>query len=799
MRVSRVLAPVLALGLAATVIPSAGAAPGYPVQRDTYGVDANGLPALPESTVLATDGSGQVVVGGASDLFRMTTSGQLVQHTTPPTGVTSYATDPARNEAYSSYAGSNVVQVTRPDGTPLASDDLADLTGGSVPMHPVGLADDPSSPYWSQQVLGTPSGQPVVYALGPDLTPSSTRTVVDVIDPTVTSQAYPEQEILASFSVRSATQIVVAPDHSLYLADASAPVLDHYTQQGVFVGSVSLHDAAGATGLSSFSIDGAGTVFLPQPANHRIVEDSLDGAYLGTFGDQIDGSDPQQPGGFYGPTMTAADCRGVLWVLDTDSTAHKSRLVSFDGVAAPTGRCVTRPAVTNPVPLPHGGYTVATDRVGNVFVAEYGVIQKLDRTGHVLATWGNPRAAYTGSTTSPQAFGFPVGLAVTPGGDVLVTSSRFCAAWTTTGFCSAFTPYPSATDNPPQPRIVEFHSTGTWVRTLTKAPNGTAWRFLGPLAVRSDGHIFVTDNSDATAGISGVKPHTVQEYTSTWTSVRDLAVNPISTTATTTLSVRSLTFDASGDLLAGAQQTRADPASTTTPAQPITDYTGFEHLYDTRVLRWTSAGAPLSSFAGPSAAPGNASPPGAENTGDDSVVGLTVLHDGSQLWSVVQPNLYPHTGTGGLLQVTATGTVLGMYRDGFLGNDDAARTALDCGGDLVLLVNAGIRRMHVTTPTSCVWKPTAITGAVIARGTTALKVRGYCNPAAQVTRMRILYGATSAHGKYTAWITLPSDNVQLYRDITFSGLLALHTYHYAVQVTNASGTVTGADKLATTA
>jgi hypothetical protein len=295
---------------------------------------------------------------------------------------------------------------------------------------------------------------------------------------------------------------------------------------------------------------------------------------------------------------------------------------------------------------------------------------------------------------------------------------------------------------------VEFRSTGTWVRTITKAPNGTAWRFLGPLLVKPNGNILVTENAASTGSIVGVLPHTIQEYSPSWAAVHVEPIPAITTAPVNSLSVRSLALDAAGDLLAGAQQDRANPSSPTT------------QLF---------------------------------------VFGLAVLRDGSQVWSTIQSNLYPHLGTAALLKVSSSGQIIGALRDGLFAVGDGAQITLDCGGDLVLLLSMGLERMHVTTPVSCLWKPTAITGAVIARSATGLKVRGYSNPSAQVTRMRILYGPTAAHGKYTAWITLPSDNAQLYRDIAFGGLLTKHAYHYAVQVTNASGTVTGADKVATTA
>jgi hypothetical protein len=81
---------------------------------------------------------------------------------------------------------------------------------------------------------------------------------------------------------------------------------------------------------------------------------------------------------------------------------------------------------------------------------------------------------------------------------------------------------------------------------------------------------------------------------------------------------------------------------------------------------------------------------------------------------------------------------------------------------------------------------------------TSVTVTAASNPSAQVTKMRVLYGPTTRYGKSTVWLTLPSDNVVQTRAFLLGGLLSAHTYHYRVQVQNASGTVSGADRTART-
>jgi hypothetical protein len=120
---------------------------------------------------------------------------------------------------------------------------------------------------------------------------------------------------------------------------------------------------------------------------------------------------------------------------------------------------------------------------------------------------------------------------------------------------------------------------------------------------------------------------------------------------------------------------------------------------------------------------------------------------------------------------------------------------VDCAGRLVFAndVTGQVVRLSTST-TVCRWLPTAVTGTVTARTTTRLTVSATANPSAQVTKVRVQYGASTAYGKVTAWLTLPSDNVGLARSFALTGLVHAHTYHYRVQVTNASGTAYGADR-----
>jgi hypothetical protein len=239
--------------------------------------------------------------------------------------------------------------------------------------------------------------------------------------------------------------------------------------------------------------------------------------------------------------------------------------------------------------------------------------------------------------------------------------------------------------------------------------------------------------------------------------------------------VTALTVDRDGNLLVAAKQRAGKSTSN------LSFYVG-------NIQRFSPAGAPLS----PLPMPLNFNSNGA------SVISMGVRPDRSMLLGFYSADL---TGiVGQMFEATAAGAVRRPGVTAGFGLDHSiGRLAVDCVGK-VFLPEPDAERVVVVRYTTavCKWLPTAVTGVVISRSTTALKVRAQSNPSAQVTKVRVLWGPTSGYHHATGWVTLPSDNTLQTRDIVISGLTTKHSYHYRVEVTNASGTTHGIDRVAAT-
>ncbi|HWU23027.1 MAG TPA: hypothetical protein VN088_15935, partial [Nocardioides sp.] len=190
--------------------------------------------------------------------------------------------------------------------------------------------------------------------------------------------------------------------------------------------------------------------------------------------------------------------------------------------------------------------------------------------------------------------------------------------------------------------------------------------------------------------------------------------------------------------------------------------------------------------------------PSRANVGDDYAVGVAPYPGGGYVVLGVPTNGDPSADVhaGGLVRLAADGEVLGRLAEKSLSPDGAAAfgLAVDCAGRIIgdNVVTGRVFRLQ-TSNTVCRWLPAATTGPVTSSTRSSMVVRATVNPSAQVTKVRVQYGATTAYGHLTPWITLPSDNVALVRSITLAGLTHAHRYHYRVQATNASGTVVGRD------
>lgn len=719
-----------ALALVTPAMP-AGAAPGTPVQKATVGTDVDGFPAIVDPISVAADNAGGLRLATQHGALQLATSGEVLPLTPTPPNSSTPVYFPDGNRAYVGLSGDTHLQVQTLAGATTLSWDL----GGESAT---ALAVDPSSPWYGTKVLY------VLTDLGS----------VQVLDPSSTSTD-PLGALINEFPVRSGLGMVVNPsDHSLLMLDAAGTDVLRYTQQGIYTGLWPLR-VSGETNPSAakgIALDAAGTLFAADALGHRILEFTTGGTYLGLFGD-TDTSGPSFPpaaGQFDGPTSIAVDCLGRLWVLDVNGS-NKGRVVQITGVAVRTGTCAADKTGTSFAD--DESSVVATDRAGNAYTSGYGLVHKTDVAGHRVLQWGSTSP----TKDAPGQFGFPGGLGTTSAGDVLVGSYQWIHQISPSSFTFEYG----------TPRVLQFHATGTLVRTITDA------HLTSPanLVVRpGDGHVFVYNSGVHAVSTTPV----IEEYDASWVWLREFAIPTLNASGSLP-SVTSLSFDTANKLVVAVRQRIAISSLG-------------QSNYDGEVFSMAPAGpftlSPL--FAAPTS-----------YVGQESPTALVALPDATWVLGVRQLG---GSSSSALLTANSSGVPTRHVQDGLLGDRTTPRAVLDCRGRLVVTDSSAVRTRVLSWLTGkvCSWKATATTSGLVRRTTTTLTVRGYSNPASQVTQLRMLYGTTAAHGKYTAWITLPSDNVQLFRDVTITGLLTKHSYHYAVQVTNGSGTVTGADRVATT-
>lgn len=525
--------------------------------------------------------------------------------------------------------------------------------------------------------------------------------------------------------------------------------------------------------ISGLAVAPDGTLLVLDGQHGYVQRLSSQGVPMGRFGSLGTGN-----GQFTNATGIAVDAKGTVFVADTGN----GRIDEFSSSDGSYLGQFGAPTTYSGAPLGAGDFIapagVAVDCVGRLHVLDIapagGTLTQ--PTGRVAVYTGV--AAPTGTCYGPAstAFAGPAGALATgvdKAGNVYVATPTTIRKYTAAG--ALITSWSSAASG-----------AGHWsyVRSLAVAPGGDVWLVddtqhvlhfrsagalvrnwvplpganLSSIAVRaSDGHLLL-----ASAG------QWVREYTSAGTLVRTLPI-----------------ADIAGD---GPAVPYFASVSGTTTLVVVGQASGL----DEAVERFSAAGSYLGQFRAPR-----------RDAGDSAVAPVAPYPGGGYVLPVVDTtgNGSYDTLTDGLVRVDAGGAVLGRLAEPrFAPNQSPTAPAVDCAGRLVFAnnVTGQVSRLSTST-TTCRWLPTAVTGAVTARSTTRFTVSATVNPSAQVTRARIQYGKSTAYGKVTAWLTLPSDNVGLVRSFAITGLAHARTYHYRVQVTNPSGTVYGADRTGKTA
>ena len=729
-----------ALGTALTAAAPVSAAPGLPHQAVVLGINLDGTPELPLANSLSVDNQGDLELAAGANTMRMTPQGTtLFTETTPQLTTTSYVTDSNGNGYVSQASTISVI-----DGQGNVTHTIP-LSASAV----TALVIDPSAPDLGGQVM---------YVL------DAADSLVEVIDPALVDLSAGDADIESwTLPAAAAQSIAIGPDHTVFIGDGASGRIWHYTDQGIYLGSFvpSGGDQGAVQSVAGLAIDSAGTVFIPDTANHRIVESTTSGSYLGMFGssDPSNGSNPGT-GQFDDVARVAVDCLGNLWVLDEQTGIGISRLIDYTGVAAPTGTCAAGPA-TLTAKTTQAAF-VGVDRADDVYASSYGRVEKFDAGLHLVTSWGQGQSATPGT----GHFGQVNGIAVSPTGDVFVSTRVFYTLDATGNVIST-------TDS--TPKVLEFHATGTFVREFTSEPNAVTGGPASPAFIRpasmafrqSDGHLFVADT-----GLGEVL-----EFDASLHFVRTLTLAAVPG-GTSTTRPTAIAFDPLGRTVVAVAQRQTSQSS---------NY--FIVSYATDLQRFNSSGAPVTSQLLPTV-----------DEGGLVVTGLLARPDGN--FNYATTTQMPGTATrptwGGLLDNTNLGPDVPIAPALFNGPGTYSAVT-DCAGrpiapsttlNLVVVVRTSTAR--------CIWLPTATTGSMTKHTSTSITVTASSNPSGQVTKMRVLYGATTKYGKATVWVTLPSDNTVQTRTFTISGLLAAHYYHYRVQVQNNSGTVTGSDRIART-
>ncbi len=236
------------------------------------------------------------------------------------------------------------------------------------------------------------------------------------------------------------------------------------------------------------AVDGAGTVYVVERANHTIrkITGGVVTTLAGSAGSSGSADGTNSAARFYYPSGAAVDNAGNLFVADTSN--HTIRKVTPEGVvttlagSAGLGGSADGTNSTARFFVPNG---VAVDSAGNVYVADTGnnKIRKVTRDGVVttLAGSAGPGGSADG-TNSTARFASPEGIAVDSAGDLYVADSgnQTIRKVTSAGVVTTLA--------------------GSALQSGSADGTNSAARFNFPIAVSVDtqGTLYVADNNNGT-------------------------------------------------------------------------------------------------------------------------------------------------------------------------------------------------------------------------------------------------------------------------------------------------------------
>ena len=234
------------------------------------------------------------------------------------------------------------------------------------------------------------------------------------------------------------TGVAVDGTGNLYVADSGNHTIRQVTSNGMvstLAGSPGLYGSVDGTGSAArfwspaaVAVDAAGNVYVADPGNHLIRKVSPLGTVSTLAGfPQICGSSDGTGGAarFCYPLGIGVDGSGTVYVADTyNETLRKVSPAGVVGTlagSAGTGGSSDGTGAAARFDIPTG---LTLDSFGNIYLAdrENHTIRKITPTGTVTTIAGTARLGVVAPGPLPAKLSFPSGIALTPAGDLVVSS-----------------------------------------------------------------------------------------------------------------------------------------------------------------------------------------------------------------------------------------------------------------------------------------------------------------------------------------------------------------------------------------